>query len=151
MRQPQDISDFEIADIIDGRDVQGRFDELEAERAILAAAIEDTSELGEAAEALANAEKALADWESKYSPELNALKSFLDEIGSDALHGVPLINEHYFEDYARDYAEGLLDRHDIGRHDTSWPFSCIDWEKAARVLRRDYTGADLNGTTFYFN
>lgn len=59
--------------------------------------------------------------------------------------GVTLIRDSYFEDYARELAE------DIGAVDSemSWPYSCVDWERAARELQMDYTSVDFDGVTYW--
>lgn len=63
----------------------------------------------------------------------------------DWQYGVTLIEESEFEDYARELAE------DIGAVDpnASWPYTCIDWEKAARELSTDYTSVTFDGTDYY--
>jgi antirestriction protein len=33
---------------------------------------------------------------------------------------------------------------------TEWPYSCIDWEHAARELMYDYDSETVNGITYYF-
>ena len=57
-----------------------------------------------------------------------------------------LIHESYFEDYARELAEdiGALEKAD------AWPFTCIDWEKAADDLKMDYSVIELDGNTYYY-
>jgi antirestriction protein len=53
------------------------------------------------------------------------------------------ISEWGFEDYARDLAE------DIGAISyelhNNWPLYCIDWERAARDLKMDYTSFTFDG------
>jgi antirestriction protein len=51
-----------------------------------------------------------------------------------------------FTEYAQELAE------DIGAidPDAKWPVYCIDWERAARELKMDYTSVRVNGTTYYF-
>lgn len=80
--------------------------------------------------------------------ELVALIALADEAegyAPDWFYGETLINEDYFEDYARELAEdiGAIDR------DAPWPLRHIDWEAAASELLIDYTGVDYDGTTFY--
>jgi len=79
--------------------------------------------------------------------ELEGLKEFWEEGTAEFQHGETLIREDYFEDYARELAEDIYGKELEG---SSWPFTCIDWEKAARELKFDYTEADLNGTTYLF-
>src|SRR4051812_23122969 len=57
----------------------------------------------------------------------------------DWSYGATLIREDHFEDYARQFAE------DIGaiNSDASWPYTCIDWERAARELQMDYTSVEF--------
>jgi len=79
--------------------------------------------------------------------ELDALLELESEIGSleeCARNGVYFIDEDYFEDYAREFAE------DIGaiESDASWPCTHIDWEAAADDLRMDFTEVDFDGQTY---
>lgn len=30
-----------------------------------------------------------------------------------------------------------------------WPYTCIDWEHAAKELRYDYSAADFDGVTYW--
>lgn len=79
--------------------------------------------------------------------ELELLKGLEEEAGTTEWNdGVTLISEHYFEDYAREFAQ------DIGAisNDVDWPATCIDWEWAARELQIDYSAVDFGGTTYYF-
>lgn len=79
--------------------------------------------------------------------ELKALKALAEEgEGSpDWNHGETLINESYFEDYARELAEetGAIDSK------AGWPLHCIDWGKAADELKADYMSVDYDGVTYY--
>jgi len=112
------------ADIIDVRDIIARYEELD-----------------EMPDGLPDAE------------ERTNLASILDEIrdmgGDEEWRGdwypVTLIRDSYFQEYAQELAE------DIGAidHDAKWPMNCIDWEHAARELRYDYSGVDINGITYW--
>lgn len=144
-------------DIIDSRDVIERIEELEGERESLQQDIEDAeaavieadgidSEDAEAAEATAR--EALDAWDnSEEAGELAALKALAEEGEgySDWEHGAQLIRDSYFETYAQELAE------EIGAISGSegWPLNCIDWEKAARELRMDYSGIDFDGETYW--
>ncbi len=60
-------------------------------------------------------------------------------------YGCTLIAESYFETYARELAD------DIGAFtecDGFWPYTCIDWAKAAEELAQDYTVVELAGVTY---
>jgi hypothetical protein len=116
-------------DLIDIRDVIARVEELEEEK-------EDQGVLGEEDSML------LAD-----------LLAFLNEMagngGDEKWRGcwypITAIRESYFEQYAQELAE------DIGSIDANarWPYTCIDWEQAARELQYDYTSAEFGGVTYY--
>lgn len=79
--------------------------------------------------------------------ELAALQELAGEADGtpDWTYGETLIRDTYFEDYARELAE------DIGAVDPNagWPAYCIDWERAARELRMDYTAVDFDGVTYW--
>lgn len=61
------------------------------------------------------------------------------------LRDLLLIHEDHFVDHARDTAEELL-----GVNTSEWPYTCIDWEDAARDLRVDYDCVEFpDGTAFY--
>lgn len=131
-------------DILDSRDVIARRDELAEEQvALVADAEEATAENAPRAE---DARNALIEWREDNAEELAALEAFISEGSDEWSHGVTLVRESYFEDYAQELAE------DIGaiRSDAAWPLTCIDWKRAARELRYDYTGADFAGVTYYY-
>ena len=79
--------------------------------------------------------------------ELAALQAFAEQGDTlaDWIHGETLIRDSYFEDYARELAD------DIGAvpADASWPAYCIDWERAARDLKMDYTPIDFGDVTYW--
>jgi len=80
--------------------------------------------------------------------ELKPLTDLRDEVEPycpDWPHGVTLVADDYFEDYAYEMAR------DIGAipDDMSWPANCIDWTKAANALQMDYTSVDFDGITFW--
>lgn len=107
-------------DVIDSRDIIARIEELEADP-----------------------ESNTADEGS----ELVALKSLAEEgEGSpDWQYGETLIRDSHFKEYAQELAEdcGMLDKED------KWPYTCIDWDHAARELRYDYFSVDFDGVTYW--
>ena len=121
------------ADIIDVRDVIARVEALEA-----------TLPPSDESDGLDNDERL----------ELATLIALLDDLrgngGDEQYQGdwypITLIADSYFADYAQELAEecGDLDR------EMRWPFTCIDWEKAARELQMDYTTTDFDGETFWY-
>jgi len=74
------------------------------------------------------------------------LEALLDEIGSESSHGVTLIREDCFEEYARELADEL----GLIPDDVQWPFTCIDWERAADELRQDYSEVTFDGDEWLY-
>lgn len=157
----------EYDDIIDGRDVINRIDELHDE---LLAAYNGKYTRAQKAwmEWLDDVHSALADepfdpptfeaWVTAVQSEvfdimhetaeqylaLKALAEDAEESVSDWRYGETMVRESYFRDYARQLAE------DVGAIDsnTRWPNNCIDWERAARELRADYRTLAFKGVTY---
>lgn len=114
------------ADIIDVRDIVARIEEIED-------AEEDTDEFVECV----------------------ALLHIMDDLvgmgGDEQWRGnwypLTLIDDLYFEDYARELAE------DIGATDSraaySWPHSHIDWKAAAEALQQDYSSVVIDGREYW--
>lgn len=76
--------------------------------------------------------------------ELDELDNLESEIGRSWRHGETMIPENEFEDYARELAD------DLGStKGNEWPFTCIDWERAARELAMEYTTVSYQGTDYY--
>lgn len=122
-------------DVLDSRDIIARIEELESERDAYDAEQTDADH---------------ADWSTDCpddASELAALIALQEEAEgySDWKHGATLIRDTCFEDYAQQIAE------DVGAIDPSatWPLNCIDWERAARELRMDYTSVDFDGVTYW--
>lgn len=117
-------------DILDVRDLIEQFEVLE---------LEDATTEG------------LDDFTEK---EYRKLKDLLGELCSNGgdhkwrgnWYPTMLIPDSYFESYARDLADdlGLLNDH------MTWPYTCIDWEKAARELQQDYSTVDYDGITYWY-
>jgi hypothetical protein len=84
--------------------------------------------------------------------ELASLESLLDELrGNGGDHDwrgdwypLLLVRDSYFEDFARQEAEDL----DLIKSDARWPYTCIDWKRAARELQMDYTTVEFDGVTY---
>lgn len=74
---------------------------------------------------------------------LKVLDELADEVGSQ-WPDVELIAESDFEDHARECAEQM------GNVPDHWPFTCIDWERAASDLQTDYTSLTFDGDTYYY-
>lgn len=137
----QTISNLD--DVIDSRDVIARIEEIEDERTRLA---DEADEADEATRQAAAA--ALQEWDaSDEGAELRALRALAEEASDaeDWTYGATLVRDSYFQTYAMELAD------DIGAvpDNAGWPLTCIDWDKAARDLRVDYTAVDFDGTTYW--
>jgi hypothetical protein len=80
--------------------------------------------------------------------ELHDLEQFaaeLEDYCDDWRHGVTIIRESYFADYAEELAK------DIGAisSDDQWPLNHIDWDAAAEALKQDYTSGEFDGVTYW--
>ena len=74
------------------------------------------------------------------------LQRVADEVGSEWVHGVTLIAEDYFVEYAKE----LLD--DIGEIPRNLPsYIVIDWEQTAAALIVDYAEVEIEGHTYLFH
>ena len=89
-------------------------------------------------------ENLTADEIETLTEDLNQLTAFRDDVRSYSAYS-NLISEHYFEEFAKDMANDL----DLISSDTTWPFTCIDWDQATRELQQDYTAIEFQGVTFY--
>lgn len=79
--------------------------------------------------------------------ELRALRALAEQsegYAADWHHGETLIRDSYFLIYAQELSDELH-----GETDMSWPFTCVDWEMAARELKMDYTSVDFDGVTYW--
>ncbi|RAV17494.1 hypothetical protein DQP57_00260 [Mycobacterium colombiense] len=126
-------------DIIDVRDIIERVEYLE-----------ETSN-GSVVDGSAGAEYEGHEDDHEEYAELTALLDELRGNGGDEQwrgdwYPVTLIRDSYFEDYAQELAE------DIGAITGAeqWPHNCIDWERAARELRMDYTSVEYDGVTYWY-
>ena len=137
----QEISNND--DIIDSRDVIGRLEELESELSYLedelteAENVHDKDKAGEAGK----------EWYEENGEELKVLRALAEEGEgySEWEYGATLIRDSFFTDYARDLAEeiGCIKKSD------RWPYTCIDWEKAADELKHDYVTLDYDGVEYW--
>jgi len=119
------------ADIIDIRDIIERFEDIEFD--LEGEGCEDTC----------------AEYKLELS-NLSLIIKSLENLGGDEewrgkWYPVTLIRDSYFQTYAQELAE------DIGavKDDAQWPYTCIDWEHAARELQYDYSSVDIDGVTYW--
>ena len=135
-------------DVIDSRDVIGRIEELEAE---LRESYEEWDNAQRAAGSLREPtfDEWLDDENSDEAEEYRTLMSLAEEgSGSpDWIHGETLIRDSYFKEYAMELA------HDVGAVTqdqlSHWPFTCIDWDDAAKELKYDYFSVDFGGVDYW--
>jgi Antirestriction protein (ArdA) len=127
--------------IIDVRDIIQRVEELRDVR---------LSYVTELAHFDAPVSPNLTDDEAEELGQLESLMSDLCGMGGDEKwegnwYPVTLIRDDYFETHAQELAEdcGMVDRK------ATWPNNCIDWERAARELRMDYSSVEIDGVTYW--
>lgn len=84
---------------------------------------------------------------STYELWKDALEREGIDIEDQARNEPMMIPDDDFADYAQELAE------DIGRidRDVRWPYTCIDWEEAARELQQDYSCVEVDGTEYWFH
>jgi predicted S18 family serine protease len=149
------------SDVIDSRDVIARIEELESLREDLLNNIDelknnletiasDDEEIKDCKEQIKSAETSLTEWDdSDEGQELKILKALADEAGgcADWQYGETLIRDSYFQEYAEQLADdlGYLDDDKANQ----WPFTCIDWERAARELQYDYTSVTFDDIDYW--
>lgn len=76
-----------------------------------------------------------------------ALTELQDAIGdSEFRAGLTLIHEDNFIEYAQQFANELCG----ASEELRWPFNCINWEAAADELQTDFTIAEFEGQTYYY-
>jgi len=142
-------------DIIDIRDVIARLEELQDERDSLAADFDDAVKNSTSQDEVNEYGDKLAAWDEENGAELKALEALMEECkgngGNEQWRGdwypVTLIRETYFKTYAMELADDLGYTSDD--KSSQWPFTCIDWDMAARDLKMDYTSVEFDGVTYY--
>lgn len=160
MRSPKTLDELMAQEFFDSRDLIARLEELENDRSALEDELEDRQEAhaaavkaGDTAAALAAGEEVqkaaddINEWDDDNLDELEVLREANEQGGNyvpDWTYGETLIDERYFEEYAKELA------YDIGalRGNEQWPHNHIDWESAASELRYDYTKIDIGDITY---
>jgi hypothetical protein len=136
--------DFPHADIIDSRDIESRIQELAGEFEDVLYNYKNADGKEEIEEYTENLENWLDEYEDEYV-SLLAFKGEVDSYTSEWYDGAQIIEDRYFEDYARELAE------DIGAIDknAAWPLSFIDWEAASDALKIDYSEINFDGRSYW--
>lgn len=75
---------------------------------------------------------------------LQALAAEASDYASDWKYGATLIRDSYFEEDAQQYVEDLY-----GIEGNDWPFTLIDWTKAAKDRKQDYTSVSFDGIDYW--
>ena len=161
-------------DVIDSRDVIARIDELESEIADAEisednGATPQLDDNGKTRVEMATCGECSKSWNdalisgSTPAPsgrcpyehiheeiaELKTLQALADECDGcgDWQYGETLIRDSYFQRYAEELADdcGMVDEKVSSR----WPYTCIDWERAAEELQQDYTSVEYGDVTYW--
>jgi antirestriction protein len=82
------------------------------------------------------------------------LKALLEDLagygGDEEWRGdwypITLIRDSHFETYAQELAEEI----GVINQAVRWPYTCIDWEQAARELQQDYSTVEYSGVTYWY-
>jgi hypothetical protein len=131
---------YEGADIIYSRDVDGKIAELQEERLMACGRSETEGRDGETPHP--------DYWSDDQEDDLKRLLKLRDDVNSpEWKHGLVLVCDNHFQEYAENLAS------DIGGYnpnDVSWPYTFIDWEKAAEALKQDYSGVEYGDTTYWY-
>ena len=116
------------ADVTDSRDIIARIERVESDLEQARVDGDDTTDLEVELKAL----EAFAEEASEYAPDWH--------------YGETIIHEDYFTQYARELSDELSPGDGAM---AQWPFTHIDWEAAAGLLKIDYSEVEFNGVTYY--
>ena len=132
-------------DVIDSRDLQEKYEELQAE---FVEGYNNTQRN--------NKHRHIVDWNDdtkeldgelqSLHDEIDEMDSFIQEINDygDYEYGTPIIRDYHFEDYCQ---EMLKDSGDIP--DSFPSYITIDWSDTAENLKADYVSAMWGGNEYY--
>jgi len=143
-------------DVIDSRDVIAKIKELESLRDDWQSENElpdyldtDTTEGNNLANDWKDSDfDKWAEWdETDEGHELKVLIALQNNANGspDWEYGETLIRDSYFVDYAQELAEDVCEM----PRDIKWPYTCIDWEKAASELQYDYMQVNFDGVDYW--
>jgi hypothetical protein len=93
----------------------------------------------------------LDDDEAEELTKLEALMSELEGYGGNhkwegVYYPSVLVNKTYFVTFAEEEAESM----GLIQDNVSWPYTCIDWEKAAAELEQDYSSVDFEDSEYLY-
>lgn len=124
------------------QDLRDRFEELKNDKQALADEVSECADDPEHGD-IEKARRELDDWKTENDVELKELAEIVKGL-YDGDEDEQLVADEDFAQHARDVAEDL---YNIEPH---WPFSHIDWDKAADDLKLDYTSFEFEGTTYWY-
>jgi hypothetical protein len=88
----------------------------------------------------------LLEWDSSDGERIKKIRDLKDEAYGWE-DGVTFIKDSYFEEFAWDEAKNIGA---FNARENSWPYSCIDWERAAEQLKYDYSSVKFDGLTYWY-
>lgn len=142
-------------DILNSRNLEERLNELQLEFTNYLNEMEDDEKsLILSSFDLTSDKMTEEDWREAWEgtsdgEEWKNIDSLKDEIDSAQWeNGIRLIRDGYFEQFAEDEADNM--GYFSGVSSSDWPFSCIDWRRAARELRSDYRQVNFDGETYWY-
>jgi hypothetical protein len=125
---------------LDTRDLQEELDELETNCNFEYASVYEDDPFC--------IEDTYAPWIEENCPELQELLDLKEELEDSGWeYGITLIDTRDFKEYARELAEDL---YGTELRDSNWPFTCIDWERAAHELTQDYSVITYGDDDYYY-
>lgn len=146
-------------DVIDSREIIERIEELdqlriEAGSNAYDAIMDDPGirENGQDVNTVADMarETALSDFDkTDEGHELKTLQALASECEGygDWDGGETLIRGTHFTEYAQQMADDTIEKFE--EKSSTWPFNCIDWDKASDELKHDYMAVDYDGVEYW--
>jgi antirestriction protein len=111
---------------------------------------QDWEDIPEGMVSESHVDAALWDWLELDEDDRNILAAYRENCGDSA--DIEQAREAYQGTYSNDeeFAQQLAE--DLGsiNDNANWPYTCIDWERAARELMFDYFAVDRDGERYYF-
>lgn len=135
----EDLSTLARNEIIFGRDIEDRIDDLDetyrydVEGNLLDAPIEG--------------------FPTDEYDALQKIKETIEDYSEEPLKHTTLYRDDYFPRFAEQFADDIGVVNDParwGNGNTPWPLMHIDWEAAAEDLKQDYSSVEIDGVDFWF-
>lgn len=93
----------------------------------------------------------IAELQAEDNKDVSELEALLHlatdaaQYASDWNYGEHLIRDSYFKTFAMEFAYDC----DMIKDGDQWPYTCIDWDRAARELQMDYMPVQFDGVTYW--